>query len=89
MPHKKPDKPKKENKAEEPAASYKSRSFKIFSSFEEQENYHLKQMASLSREELMNKLEEMRKFFMREYILPGGEWPPLKKTISIKSPKTE
>ena len=63
-----------------------SKTIHFFSSFEEQEEFHRKQMASLTHEELLTNLERMRRLFLREHILPDGKWKPLARTIRIKTP---
>ncbi|MGQ0828978.1 MAG: hypothetical protein ACT4ON_11365 [Bacteroidota bacterium] len=73
----------------EPLVSYGDKSIHVFNSFKEQEEYLRKKMAELSPKELMNKLEEMRKFFMRDQLLSNGNWPALEKKITIQEPKTK
>ena len=75
------------NEANEPVSIYAEKSIQIFNSFEEQEDFQRKQMATLGPEELLNNLEKMRKFFLKQYLLPDGSWPPLAKIITIHKPK--
>ena len=78
----------KEPKANEPVAAYGAKRIHFFKSFEEQEEYELIQMAALSPKELLNKLEMMRRFFLRTYLTADGNWPPLKRIITITKPKS-
>ena len=74
-----------EKTAKESAVAYK-RELKNFNSFEEQAEYELKQMAKLTPVQLMDKLEQMRKIFLKQYLLPDGSWQPIKKIIQIQKP---
>ena len=84
-------KTKEQSQVNEPAIHYSPGGKKLvfFNSFEQQEEYELKQMASLSKDELLNKLEDMRKFFLRDHLLPNGNWAPVKRIITILKAKTE
>ena len=48
--------------------------------------YHLQKMALQSHEECLQKLDELRRIFYKEYLLPDGSWPPIAKVITIKKP---
>lgn len=72
------------SQANEPQAVYRNAKIKIFHSFEEQEEYELQKMALLTREELLNKLEKMRKIFLKKYLLPNGSWPPISRIITMQ-----
>ncbi|MCB0472603.1 MAG: hypothetical protein KDC56_06050 [Flavobacteriaceae bacterium] len=93
MPNKKPYKPKKPKLAEarEPLTFYADTGKKIvfFQSHKQQEIYELKQMAAMTPAERLHKLEEMRKFFLRQFLLPNGDWPPVRRTITFTKPVTE
>jgi len=71
------------NKVSEPQAVYGT-SIQFFSSHDEQEDFHRRQMAGLTPRELLDKLEEMRKIFLKEYLLQDGTWPFLKRIITFK-----
>ena len=49
---------KKQNQANEPQSAY-SRPFKIFNSFEEQQEYELNEMAKLTGEEILKQMRQM------------------------------
>lgn len=55
----------------------------VFSSFEDEKNYNSKKQASLSYDERLSQLEELRKLVYKDYLLPDGNWPPLAKVITI------
>ena len=82
---------KEQSQANEPIVHYSTGGKKLvfFSSFEQQEEYELKQMASLTKDELLNKLEDMRKFFLRDHLLPDGNWAPVKRIITIIKATTQ
>ncbi len=77
---------KSDKELNEPSVGYNRKEIMVFYSAEEQADYERKIMASLTHEELLSKLEAMRKFFLRDYLLPNGEWPPLSKKIRILTP---
>ena len=81
------------SKASEPKEDYGSKNadkaIRFFSSFEEMEEYGRQRMADNTQEERLRNLEAMRKIFLRQYLLPDGNWPPLARVITIKEPKTE
>jgi hypothetical protein len=83
---KKPSKKDKAEEVNEPAVGHGKRTIHFFNSFEEQEEFQRAEMAKLNHEELMTKLEMMRKFFLREHLLPNGKWPSLSKVITIQKP---
>lgn len=71
----------------EPSVSYFSKKeIHIFNSFEEQNDFHLQKMALQSHEECLQKLDELRRIFYKEYLLPDGSWPPIAKVITVKKP---
>ena len=76
------------NKVNEPGAGYRKQEIVFFNSFQEMNDRHAMQMASLTPEERLNELERMRKMFLAEYLLPDGSWP-LDKTIRIRKPFLE
>ncbi len=84
-------KKQKNAKVKEPIIQYGKGEKKIifFHSFEQQEEYELKQMALLTKAERMKRLEEMRKFFLQKFLLPDGNWVPVARTITIQTPKTK
>lgn len=87
MPKKKTYKTKSKPLAvNEPIAVYGDTRIHIFKSFEEQKEFKVLEMAKLSPTQLMDKLEAMRKIFLRNYLLPDGNWKPIEKTITIKDP---
>jgi hypothetical protein len=55
-----------------------------FKSFEEARDYGRQQMASRSPKERLEVLEEMRKHFLKDFLLPDGKWPPIQPVIAIK-----
>lgn len=59
---------------------------KIFSSFEDQKLFYLTKMANQNHRECLEKLDELRRIFYKDYLLPDGSWPPIKKTIKFKTP---
>lgn len=61
----------------------------FFNSFDEAEEYGLKEMAGHSYEERLQNLETMRKRMYAHLLLPNGEWPPLKKIITIEKASTK
>jgi hypothetical protein len=75
------------NQSNEPLGTYANGKIIFFKSFDEQEEYERRKMASLSHDELIDKLENMRKFFFKKYLLPDGSWPPLERIITIQKPK--
>ena len=68
------------NEVNDPAASYNS-NFRIFNSFEEQEQYELKLMASYSPKQI---LEQMRMFINTAYGMHGYDPNNLPKEHSIR-----
>ena len=82
MANKKYKSDKKKTVAKEPLVAYGKKDFRIFSSFAEQEQYELEQMASLSPEEI---LQQMRKFINTAFGMHGynPEKLPLKHNIKI------
>lgn len=76
----------KVSEVNEPIAFYGVPSLHIFKSAEEQEEFELIQMANRTPEESLNKLEAMRRFFFKEYLLPNGKWPPVKRIITFREP---
>lgn len=75
------------NELNEPSASYFSKKqIQIFNSFEEQSDYHLQKMALQTPEESLQRLDELRRIFYKDYLLPDGSWPPIAKIITIKKP---
>jgi hypothetical protein len=73
------------NKAEEPAVTYGTGNKKItfFKSFEQAEEYGMREMASHTPEQRMEFLEILRKRFFHDRLV-NGKWPPLKRIITIE-----
>jgi hypothetical protein len=63
-----PDDKNSSQEVNEPAAEYRHRSFTFFNSFEEQEEYELKQMSLLSPVEI---LQQLRRFVNTAYGMHG------------------
>lgn len=84
-----------ENKVNEPAADYvkplpdNKRSITFFKSFEEAELHGLKEMAAHSHAQRLINLEIIRKRTYAHLLLPNGEWPPLKRVITIEKGSIE
>jgi len=74
-----------DNNVNDPAAAYGS-NFRIFNSFEEQEEYELKQMASLSSKEV---LQQLRMLINTAYGMHGYDPNNLPKVHSIRIIKGE
>lgn len=72
-------------RAQEPEITYSRKPFKVFTSFEEQEEYELGEMAKLSSEEV---LSQLRKFIDIAYGMHGYEPGklPLKHSLTIVKP---
>ena len=81
MSEKDPDK----NKVNEPSAEYQKQEIRFFNSFEEMNESQYAHWRSLTPEQRLNDLEQMRKTFLSKYLLPNGEWP-LDKILKIKEP---
>jgi hypothetical protein len=56
----------------------------FFNSFEEAEEHGLREMAGHSHEERLRNLEIIRRRTYSHLLLPNGQWPPLKKVITIE-----
>ena len=80
---------KKDSEVREPIPPYQKAGddnrIHFFSSFDEQEEYHRKQMALLTHKELLDNLAQMRRLFFREYLLPDGNWKPMDYIIRINT----
>lgn len=72
------------DRVQEPSTAFKS--VRIFSSFEEAEKYEVKERASLSHDDRLKHVEELRKQVFHQHLLPEGIWPPLSKTFKIMKP---
>ena len=79
---------KKVSQVNETVGIYKQE-IHFFSSMGGQEEYSRKKMAAMSPAELLDKLEEMRRFFLSKYLDSNGNWRPLAKKITIKEPKVK
>lgn len=66
----------------EPSALYQ-KSFRVFTSFDDAEEYGRGQMAKLSPAERMQQLEILRKAAAYNALDSEGRWLPLKKSIVI------
>ncbi len=83
--HKKQNKESEEqNRVEEPEAAYKT--IKFFDSFEEMNEYDAKQRASLSHDECLEQVEELRRHVFHQYLLPNDYWPSVSKSFKIVEP---
>lgn len=71
--------------ANEPSLEY---SVKIFSSFEEENEFVAKERAEVPYEKRMNNIEVLRKQVFFKYLLPNGTWPSIEKTFKIMTPYT-
>lgn len=75
------------NELNEPSVSYGNlKQITFFNSHEEQELFHIQQMANRSPEESMKVLEQLRRIVFKEYLLPDGNWKPIEKVITFKKP---
>ena len=78
---------KKKTKVNEPVNDFidlqKLKSITFFNSLNEMEDFDRLKMARMTGEERMEKLEQMRNFFYKEYLNPDGTWPPLDRVIRI------
>jgi hypothetical protein len=75
----------KDNKKNGPEVAYASeKKITFFNSFAEAEEHGLRQMANHSYEERLRNLETIRRRTYGHLLLPNGNWPPLKKTITIE-----
>jgi hypothetical protein len=61
-----------------------NRKITFFNSFEEAEEYGLKEMASHSYAERLKNLEIIRKRTFRHLLLPDGKWPKVERIIIIE-----
>jgi hypothetical protein len=61
----------------------KTKSITFFNSLNEMEDFDRLKMAKMTAAERLEKLEQMRKFFYKEYLNPDGTWPPLDRVIRI------
>ena len=79
---------KDENNLGEPEVQYGSvqppKKITFFNSFEEAEEFGLKEMASHSYEERLRNLAAIRRRTYSHLLLPNGKWPPLKRIITIE-----
>lgn len=69
----------------EPAFEYSKNQKEItfFNSFDEIEDFGRLKMAKMTPAERLNNLEQMRKFFYKDYLNPDGTWPPLDRVITV------
>jgi hypothetical protein len=68
----------------EPEKKHVKKEIIFFNSFDEAEEYGLKKMASHSHEERLANLETIRKRVYSHLLLPNGEWPRMRKVITIE-----
>jgi hypothetical protein len=61
-----------------------NRTITFFKSFEEARDGRRQQMANRTPRQRLQVLEQMRKHFLKDYLLPNGKWPPLQLVITIK-----
>ena len=75
------------NNLGEPEAAYSANSSKktirFFNSFDEAEEYGLREMANHSHEERLRNLQILRKRIYSEYLLPDGTWPRMERKLTI------
>ncbi len=75
------------NIVNDPASEYannqKANKITFFNSFDEMEDFGRLQMAKMTAAERLDKLEQMRKFFYKDYLNPDGTWPLLDRVITI------
>ena len=76
----------KANQVNEPLEEYKTKQIQIFTSFEEQDEFNLKQIAELSSEEI---LVQLRQLINLAYDMHGYNPDALPKTHTIKIISTE
>ncbi len=75
------------NQMNEPRPSFLSKKdITVFQSFDEQKNHQLQKMAAQTHEESLAILFEMRKVFLKQYLLSDGTLPPIARIITIKKP---
>ena len=55
----------------------------FFNSFDEMEDFGKLKMAKMTAAERLTTLEQMRKFFYKDYLKPDGTWPPLDRVITV------
>ena len=84
---------KKENKitkATEPQPHYgttdANKRIRIFSSFQEENEFVAKERAALSHNERMLNAEELRKSLYYNYLLENGTWPAIVNVFEIMPP---
>jgi hypothetical protein len=73
----------KPDKAEEPSVAYGSKRLTFFNSFDEAEEHSLKEMKGHTFEQRLANLEILRKRYFNSLLLPNGNWPPLKRIITV------
>ena len=91
MKKKKPYKKKytKSAEARERLAAYEiKKEIHFFNSFEEENEFTARQRASLSYDERMKNIEQLRKMVFSKYLLDNGSWPPIAKVFKIMKPYT-
>ncbi len=80
--------PDDNNNINKPEAAYgaspSQKKIRFFNSFDEAEEYGLKEMARHSHEERLKNLEVLRRRTFNYLLLPNGKWPPLKRIITIE-----
>jgi len=78
---------KENHNVEEPNITFKT--VRVFNSFEEADEYEAKKRASMSHDERLRIVEELRKKIFSQYLLPDGKWPTLSKKFKISTPHTD
>lgn len=77
-----------DNLANEPAGAYQNMKIKIFSSFEEENEYTHKLYAETSYDKRMTDIEYLRKSLFDKNILPNNTWKPISRVFKIMPPYT-
>jgi hypothetical protein len=79
----------KKDEVNEPQVNYHrtgsdKRTLTFFNSFEDAKDFGRRKMAEMSPKQRLESLEEMRKHFLKGYLLPNGKWPPISQVLTIK-----
>ncbi len=75
------------NIVNDPASGYannqKTKEITFFNSFDEMEDFGRMKMAKMTPAQRLDTLEQMRKFFFKDYLNADGSWPPLDRVITV------
>ena len=74
------------NKLREPKIDFNT--IRVFDSFEEADEFTVKERASLSYDERLEHIETLRKQVFGQYLLEDGTRPPTSKSFKIMKPYT-